>query len=249
VKNTARVIRDVNADIMCLVEIESRPVLKRFASERLGTRYPYNRLVDGNDNRGIDVGLLSKIEPMGMWTHIDDKRGNTRIFSRDCLEVRLAHRAGFDIWLLLNHFKSKGYGSQATSNARRRGQAQQVASILSEYNLRRDYVVVAGDLNDTPDSAPLAPLMGVPDLYDVLAEVFPNPADRWTYHYRRNEQIDYLLVSRPLQRALQDADIERRGIFDVESYSNNAIRSYNSVTSSANAASDHGAAWADFRIP
>ena len=52
------------------------------------------------------MGLLSKLEPMSMWTHIDDKNGNRRIFSRDCLEVRLVYRAGFEVWVLLNHFKS-----------------------------------------------------------------------------------------------------------------------------------------------
>ena len=59
---------------------------------------------------------------------------------------------------------------------------------------------MAGDLNDTPDSAPLKPLMDVRYLYDVLALQFPNqPKKRWTYHYNDFEQIDYVLVSKPLK--------------------------------------------------
>ena len=53
------------------IDLSKLLLLRRVAPERLGTRYPYNRLVGGNDNRGIDVGLLSKLEPMSMWTLLE----------------------------------------------------------------------------------------------------------------------------------------------------------------------------------
>ncbi len=40
-KNTARVIREINADVICLIEVENRPVLTKFNSERLYRDYPY----------------------------------------------------------------------------------------------------------------------------------------------------------------------------------------------------------------
>ena len=153
------------------------------------------------------------------------------------------------LWLLLNHFKSKGYGPQATSNAKRERQATRVKAILAaRYNLATDLVAVCGDLNDTPTSAPLAPLLGVPNLFDVLALQFPNPADRWTYHYTKNEQIDYMLVSKPLRDALSAAGVERRGIFEVDKHTGGATKPWPSVDSIRNSASDHGAVWADFNI-
>lgn len=253
ISNTAKVIKDVNADVVCLVEVESLPALRRFAAEKLVyTRnrqrqsYPRAMLIDAEDPRGIDVALLAKPHCSigGVWSHVDDD-----VFSRDCLEVELLLPDGRPLWLLLNHFKSKGYGTQSSSDRKRRRQAERVAEILADYyDLSRDLVVVAGDLNDTPDSAPLAPLLAVPGLTDVLAAKVPDPAERWTYHYRQNQQIDYLLVSRPLADRLQAAGVHRKGMHDLHRHSTSGERQYGSVTRAANAASDHGAVWADFDL-
>ena len=251
-ENTGRVIKELRADVMCLIEVENRPVLKRFNSQVLRSRrYPYNMVIDGNDNRGIDVGLLSKLEIGGVWTHIFDGTPSSRVFSRDCLEVELRlPQDDRSLWLLINHFKSKGYGTQATSNARRKRQAERVAEILTDdYDLRSDLVIVTGDLNDTPDSAPLHPLLSLTHLHDTLELQFPNtPGQRWTYHYNTNEQIDYILVSDPLRDAFRGATLERRGIYGVDSYTGGAIQPFSEVTKYTESASDHAGVCAEFRI-
>lgn len=253
--STARVLREVNADVCCLIEVESRAVLKHFCIDRLPRTskfrpYSHHMLIDGNDNRGIDVALASRLPFRTLRSHVDDRDAKGEVFSRDCLEVELVHPAGFTVWVLLNHFKSKGYGSQSSSNAKRRRQAERVAQILKEnFDLRRDHVIVCGDLNDTPGSQPLAPLVKqTPHLHDVLALGFPDAADRWTYHYRKNEQIDYILVSEPLRAAFRRAGVERRGIFGVEKYTGGATSPFDDVKKPADAASDHGAVWADFEL-
>lgn len=253
VKNTARVIRDVNPDVCCLVEVENRIVLDRFCAERLRWTknrrkqfYAYNMLIDGNDRRGIDVGLISKFPIGELRSHIDDATNGKTIFSRDCPEMEVELPRGRSLWVLLNHLKSKGYGSQARSNSRRKSQAQQIRKILGTFDLTRDLVIVAGDFNDTPNSAPLRPVVSLHNLFDVLSG---HPvADRWTYHYRRNEQIDYVLVSAPLHRVLIGSGVFRRGINDVARYSNSAETQYSSVTNDANSASDHGCVWAEFDL-
>ena len=246
-RNTARVIRSVNAEVLGLVEAEDRLVLNRFDSDLLGTRdYDFNMLIDGNDQRGIDVGLYSRFPIGGVWTHIFDRVGNSRIFSRDCLEVQLLLPNGDSLWVLTNHFKSKFGGDSPSSRRRRKGQADRVAEILrSEYDLRSDLVAVVGDFNDTPDSQPLRGLLRMQRLHDVLSLQFPNsPEDRWTYRFRNeNQQIDYVLVSDPLRDALRQAGVERRGMF-----TNGFTTPFNSVTSWRNAASDHAAVWADFSL-
>lgn len=249
--NTAKVIKEVKAHVCCLIEVENRPLLSFFSSQKLkgNHKYPFNMLVDGNDDRGIDVALLSRLPLRGLWTHIYDRKGNQEVFSRDCLEVRLEHPDAFELWVLINHFKSKGYSGAEGGNAKRRMQAERVAEILqSDYDLKKDLVVVAGDLNDTPASEPLAPLLGLADLHDVLAVQFPDPDDRWTYHYKSNEQIDYLLVSTPLRAALRAAGVERGGIYNLAQHTKGAEKSYASVTSYRTSASDHGAVWAEFRL-
>ena len=144
--------------------------------------------------------------------------------------------------------KSQGYGAAATNDAKRALQAQTIAKILTDkYRLDRDLVAVCGDFNDTPDSKALEPLLKISGLKDVLAMQFPNnPEKRWTYHYKTNDQIDFMLVSQPLQKAFDKAGVERRGMFDLFKYSKGGETSYPTVTSGADAASDHGAVWADF---
>ncbi len=252
-ENTARVIREVNADICCLIEVEDRKTLKHFAADLLKkgpnfVPYEHHMLIDGNDTRGIDVGLSSRFPIGQMQSHIDDKDAKGVIFSRDCLELVVHHPAGPSINLLINHFKSRGYGSQQSSTEKRRRQAQRVTEILQGYDLQHDLVVVAGDLNDTPTSTPLTVLQQVPHLFDVLALQFNDSADRWTYHFTKNDQIDYLFVSQPLRDALQAAGVERRGIFDVDKFTHGAIQPFDTVTRPANGASDHGAVWADFLL-
>jgi len=247
-KNTARVIRDIKADVLCVIEAEDRPALDHFNSDRLNRRYPRSVLIDGNDPRGIDVGLYSK-RPLGrIRTHIFEGTAKSPTFPRDCLEVEVLMEDGSSLFVLVNHFTSKS-SSNSDSAGRRKRQATRVAEILeAHYDLAHDRVVVAGDFNDTPDSAALKPLLKVPGLHDVLASQFPKPADRWTYHYKKNEQIDFILVSKPLLDKLDEAGVERRSIARVDTYTNGAVKPYKEVTDWRNAASDHAAVWARFNV-
>ena len=253
-ENTGKVIRSVKADVACIVEADDRPGLKRFDTDVLSSKYRYEMLLDGNDQRGIDVGLYSKFPLGGIWTHMFDGSSRSKTFSRDCPEYEVKLPNGKSLYVLCNHLKSKGYDVSGTASARRKRQAKAIAEILKEYDLKNNWVIVAGDLNDTPDSAPLKPLMDVSDLYDVLELQFPTqPAKRWTYHYKSFEQIDYLLVSKPLKERFIKADVERRGMYQLDQLTDNDPdieneTQYSTVTRWTNAASDHGAVWADFTL-
>ncbi|MEM7469614.1 MAG: endonuclease/exonuclease/phosphatase family protein [Pseudomonadota bacterium] len=253
-KNTGKVVRAVNADIACIVEADNRPSLKKFDTDVLRSKYRYEMLLDGNDQRGIDVGLYSRFPLGGIWTHMFDGSQRSKTFSRDCPEYEVILPNSDRIFVLCNHLKSKGYGDAAANNRRRKGQAEAIRNILKGYDLRNDMVVVAGDLNDTPNSAPLKPVMDMRYLYDVLEIKFPkNPKHRWTYHYRDFEQIDYLLVSRPLRDRLTDAGVYRKGMYRLHALTSKdddviTERELSSVTHWTNGASDHAAVWADFEI-
>ena len=245
--NTARVIKAVNADILCMVEVESRLTLDRFNDQvlkKFKLNYAHNLLVDGNDPRGIDLGIYSQFEIRSVRSHIDDTYTSSsgrkfRTFSRDCAEYEVIV-GNQSVWMLCNHFKSKGYGSQTSNNAKRAKQAEAVHNILGRFDLAQDLVIVAGDLNDTPDSAPLKKLMQTPNLFDVLSsEKFSGP--RWTYH-DASGQIDYLLVSKPLFAKISKVEIERRGIF------RKGVEHFAEVTNEVTQASDHAAVWAEFNL-
>jgi endonuclease/exonuclease/phosphatase family metal-dependent hydrolase len=247
-ENTAKVIKAVKADVACIVEAEDRPALLAFNGDMLASKkFKYAMLIDGNDARGIDVGVLSNFPILDIKTHIYDGTPQSRTFSRDCLRIELALSPQRRLHFLCNHFKSKS-GGEATTDARRKRQSEAVAKILEEYDLASDLVVVAGDLNDTPTRPPLASLLTHPRLHDVLSLQFPDAKDRWTYHYTKKEQIDYLLVSDPLKDKFVQAGVERRGIFELDKLTGGIETQFPSVTAETNAASDHGAVWAEFEF-
>jgi len=181
-------------------------------------------------------------------SHIDDRDDKGRIFSRDCLEARIKLPNSKNLWLLANHLKSQGYGSKSENDARRKRQAVRVAEILNRtFDLSNDLVVVAGDFNDHPQSAALAPLMRVPNLHNVVGDHLG--ADSWTYAYRgAKSQIDYLMLSEPLKSAVVNVGVERRGMFGVDKLTDGKIKPLPTVKRQKEAASDHAAVYVDFRL-
>lgn len=252
VKNTGRFMRKIDADVFGICEIENISAMRKFRSNQLSRMdLDYELLVDGNDSRGIDIGIYSRF-PIGLLrTNIHHKSSNRarRTFSRDCLEVEILLPSGNSLWILQNHLKSK-LGKQSTSDARRKKQADRIADILNEsYDLNNDFVIVSGDLNDTPERNPLSALLSHPGLEDVL-NVIDLPADqRWTYEYKGDlNQIDYILVSNALAGHVTDAGVDRTGMANLADFTNGAEQSMSGITNWRNAASDHGAVWADFDI-
>ena len=89
--NTGRVIAEVNPDILLVVEVENRPTLLRFNHQILGAefgrKYRHSMVLDGNDLRGIDVGILSRFPIESVRSHVDEPfESVNKTFSRDCPE-------------------------------------------------------------------------------------------------------------------------------------------------------------------
>ncbi len=246
--NTARVIAEVNPDILLCVEVENRPTLQRFNDQVLKTQFergfPHAMVIDGNDDRGIDVGVLSRYPINGMRSHVDDRNPNgERTFSRDCPEYVVQLAPGKAIVVLPNHFKSRRGGNGGPVQERRLAQACAASAIASRAQEMSPFVLLGGDLNDTPDSPALQPLWetGFVDVLDHASY----PADRpGTYGTgRAGDKIDYLLMSPALRARLQHTGIERRG-----SYHPNTWEPFDTVKSAADEASDHHLVWADFEL-
>jgi hypothetical protein len=253
IKFTGKVIKTVKADVQCLVEVESADTFKRFNTDVLGSVFSDRIVIDGNDPRGIDIALGAQkgIPIESAKTNIFARKDGKLIFSRDCLEVELAVSKKQRLHVLVNHFKAKDR-TPAVSNARRKLQAEEVSRILQErYDLKSDMVIVAGDLNDEPGSAPLAPLMKTPRLHNVFDVVGRPLDDRWTYYYGASRQyntIDYLFVSEALRTRVQDAGLERRGMYNLEKLSKGKEKPFPGITSWKLAASDHAAVWVDLKL-
>jgi len=132
VRDLARAIRDMDPDILMLCEIGGRESLVNFSRRFLGDEY-VPHLIEGNSDRGIDLGYLVRrslpftydlishkqrsidfIYPHERqskesgYGHIQSARLASHRFSRDVLELRVFDGAGGEpaLILLMVHLKS-----------------------------------------------------------------------------------------------------------------------------------------------
>ncbi|MEU0740859.1 endonuclease/exonuclease/phosphatase family protein [Streptomyces sp. NPDC006134] len=248
-QNTGRVIAEVDADILLAVEVEDRLTLERFNNQvlagRMGEkRYPFNMLIDGNDSRGIDIGLLSRRPVTSVRSHIfDGAPGRPPVFSRDCPEFEVELGDGQPLWVLGNHFKSKGFGAPAVSAKKREAQARRVKEIYEDALRRTPLVTVAGDLNDSPDSEPIGLLLDT-GLRDAMSHSgYTGPPGTYGTGNSLRQKIDYLMFSPDLFEAVRAVEVERRGIWAPDTFD-----SFPTVTSKTTQASDHAALYADLDV-
>lgn len=170
----ARRIIEMDVDVLAVQEVEHIEILRAFNRDNLNGLYPHMALVEGNDRRLIDVGVLSK-RPLGAITshqtatHPDDP--TQRVFGRDLLEVEILSDAGKRLFTLYNnHLKSHfvpfdqdPVQGALRANARRRRQAETVSRIVSARQRAGAKFVILGDMNDPPESPDLAPMLTVDD--------------------------------------------------------------------------------------
>jgi len=168
----AKRILAMNADVLAVQEVENIDILKEFNRNYLSGLYSTQVLVEGNDPRFIDVGLLSRL-PIGaitsFQTAVHRQKPNERVFSRDFLEVEILDPTGsrklFTIYIthLKSHFgddENNGQG-KIENDARRQRQAEKIAEIAGGRMQSDSKYIIAGDMNDSPDAIPLQPMLTI----------------------------------------------------------------------------------------
>ncbi len=260
-QNTARVIVATKADVLAVVEAEDRTTLRSFNKAVLGgvdldgvQGIPFEQvmLVDGNDDRGIDVGLMTRsgYPILSIRSHVHDADEQGVIFSRDCCEYEVGVPGSDSIWVLVNHFKSKGYGSQAANDKKRTRQAERVREIY-EAHLAADEnrVVILGDFNEIPNNSPMDPLLrngsSLKDLSDHPS--FDDGGRPGTHgNCTASAKLDYILLSPAMFGLVKKAGIERRGMWGGAE--GKLWPHFDEVESAEEAASDHAALWVEIDI-
>src|SRR5215472_1619012 len=252
--HTAMVIRDVNPDILAIVEMESRPALKHFSEvllPRVGaTPFAHVMLIDGNDDRGIDVGIGAREDfaISRMQSHVDDDDAEGQIFSRDCPEYEISMAGGNSLLLLVNHLKSKGFGRRDASDRKRQRQAVRIAEIYNRLKARQPNIIVLGDFNDTPDSDPLKPLITGTDLLDISKHPkFTSDGRPGTFkNGTKADKLDYILLSPALQARVAAGGVFRRGVWGGKN--GTLFEHYPTMKREVQAASDHAAIFVDLEL-
>jgi endonuclease/exonuclease/phosphatase family metal-dependent hydrolase len=237
-------IKRMDLDVLAAQEVEDIDTLRRFNADELGGMYRHLVLIEGNDDRFIDVAVFSKL-PIGditthqKATHPEDP--NDEVFSRDLLQVDVLDKArSKKLFTLYNtHLKSqfvdpKQFNTPAEveaerkrADARRRQQAETINAIIKlQMHPTQPYILV-GDMNDTPDSEPLAafrdPRVGMvnalanPDESRPAKRDNPPPATKaWTHRFKESGQparydlFDHIWISPVLAPTLKKAMIDRR---------------------------------------
>jgi endonuclease/exonuclease/phosphatase family metal-dependent hydrolase len=224
---TGAAVRELDADVVCMQEVENTDTLKHFRARSLGGRaaYPYVAGIDGNDPRLIDVAVLARVPIVHVrsYQHLKDPGQESQpLFSRDCLEVGIEWPGpGELLTVFVQHFKSMLGGRKQTSGKRRR-QAHAVREIVEDRlgpNPGDQAFIICGDFNDymeTDDQG--EPAVGELVEWDQVENVVERRPDddQWTHYYDdRNEykQLDYLLLSKSLAEANPGApEIMRKGM-------------------------------------
>lgn len=219
-------------NILCLMEVENMDALRRFNQDYLrkrGKEYQYAYLIDSNDPRRIDVGVLSDYPinylNTNMYARYNGNISNRKyVFSRDCLELEFNLGSGKSLTIFVNHLKSKYSKTKKElekGNQIRKSQAETIRSIVLEKfpksnvktNFSNSNFVVLGDFNDVPSSPFLAPVLNL-GLTDTVSRLSPDK--QWTYYHEQEHvvsQIDYILLSPNLAKnSTKKPHIERGGI-------------------------------------
>lgn len=272
--NTARVILDMEPDVLGVAEVENVEALRIFNQQYLSHYFDRIFLFGGNDGRGIDVGILVRkgfaAKVLGLRTHahetldpgrsvewgvVSDESGPTylaknALFSRDCLELDL-EVGGRVVTFMANHFKSQGKGSRRDALSPddwRLRQATRVAELVRDAVSLGKLPIVFGDLNvditNPQRGHTIAPLMN-----SGLVDAFGNaPAhEAWTHYFALAQDVsrlDYILHAPQL--TVRKRAINHRGIsLKCKQYRGER---YPTVGYAHNAASDHAGLCVEFDL-
>jgi endonuclease/exonuclease/phosphatase family metal-dependent hydrolase len=264
IRMTARVIDGVSANILGVVEAEDRPALVRMNDELLNGRYAHAMLIDGNDPRGIDVGLFcdSTVDVLSVRSSVDvpdPAVAGRRLFSRDSPIYQLRLSSGAQLWVILNHFKSQSFSSGNPDPLRTR-QSTEVRNMYNRLHADgAELVAVIGDFNKGPtnDQPPGHPTLeallgpGSPLVDSTTLPGFdPGPRPGTFQSCSLRNRLDYILFSPALADAFVAGGIFRNGMWGTPTNKNppTAWRVFPEITKAVHAASDHAAVWVDLEV-
>ncbi len=262
-QNKARVLAEVNADVLVLQEVEDRNSLLKFNSQFLpefnGVPYRELLVLQGNDGRGQELGMLTKngFQIQEIRTYSNELDDNDKpVFEKNLVKYEITTPSKNKIYLLAVHLLEQGKDKE-NCDALRFRQARRVAEIYRQLREEgKEHVIVAGTLNAVPYCFSLAPLLQKTDLKDVSKHPGFNVAgekekDSGYLHkkaYRMGlniKQRDYLLLSPEMFRRVKNSGLNRSAILP-------AIASqwpvYNTIKNQKQAASVHPVVWGEIDI-
>jgi len=201
-------IRAANPEVLALEEMGTTNALLelRDSLKQEGLDFPFWEHLQAFDTN-IHIAVLSRLPILARRPHTNDAfvlDGRRFQVKRGFAELDLQAGTNFTFTLIAAHLKSQLAAPDADEAEERLAEAR-VLRHLVDARLAHDpaaKLIVLGDFNSTPDSAPTREIIGrgATRLFD------PRPAARdgvWTYFYNKSDtysRVDFILLSPALKR-------------------------------------------------
>ena len=201
----------LDTDVVVLQEVEHTEVLEELDTLELMDRYPHISVSEGNDPRGIDVGVMSKYPFDQVVSHAGEvftQNGSTSPnykFARDAYEVHMTVNQRHVV-LIGVHFKAKDNDDPD----KRLAEAQRTRNIANAVAMDDPdaAIIVLGDFNDLPQSPPYE-AVALPDPSYRNAALLAPVADQYTYTFNGTQELVDHVMMNPVADARVDAGTVR----------------------------------------
>lgn len=193
-----------NPAIIGLCEVENIDVLHDLSANAQIKKAKYEPiLIEGPDQRGIDVALLyskKQFKPISSASYRIDLGSDERP-TRDILHVRGKLKGGPNVHVFVNHWPSR-YGGAEKSEPKRIAAARVLAAKTDSIHklYPNEGIICMGDFNDYPDNRSLTEILptGEKGIFVNLMKGLKE-AKRGSYNYRGDwDFLDQIIVSRSL---------------------------------------------------
>ena len=263
IRNKAKVIKEVDPDILVVLEVEDRASLVNFNRHFLSSMKnpPYKEIVflGTNDPFGRGIGVMAKdgFDLESIRTHVNDLDGEDKpVLDVDLQEYRFRSSSGNCLDLLCTHLINTS-GHLNTFKERQNRQSEYIAGLLSRR--QRDlsiHQIFMGTLNAPMYSSSIAPIFKETYLRDITKHPnFMGDRDKGkdagyfrlgAYRMGVNiQQRDYLMLSKELFGTVESCGLVRKGMWFKKQPQWDI---YQSITSERDAASEHPLLWCQFPI-
>jgi len=257
--NKAKVIADVNADILLLQEVEDRGSLEEFNQIILPKfdckSYEQSFVIQCNDMKGLEIAILLregyKLERVTTYLI-----GGYSDQFQHLIEYEIGTPSSEKVYVLSTYL-SKQAEELKTTDMIRKSQIENIAKVYkSLVTAGKKNIVIAGTFNTPSYCDSLSPLLQNTDVKDITKhfsfEVITDDGNDATYFrlgaYRLGvniKQKDYLLFSPTLFEKMKSSGLNRKAIYPTK---RPQWSTYKTVTSKYNAASEHPLVWGEVEI-
>lgn len=253
-KNKARVISDINPEIIVLQEVEDRQSLVDFNKYYLleGVKFSNILMIDGNDTEGRGLALMTKegFEVINTRSYANFTHNGKVLFDKDLQEYEIEFSKGRRLIILAVHLQDDSRHHEAWNDLRKQ-QAKKVAEVYAEKVKEGKQVVLAGTLNKPSFCDTISPILRETTLKDLKRHSSFNvdldegrDADYFSLGaYRMGvnlKQKDYLLSSPEIFSRIKRSGLNRKGIWPAKK---GQWSFYDTIHGQAHQASSHPAIW------